>query len=66
MKITDLEPIIVHVNRRGDWVFVLLHTDDGITGLGEASHSGNDSLVLAVLDVFKQRLIGQDPCQCNY
>ena len=52
MKITDIEPV-VHVNHRGDWVFVLVHTDAGITGLGEASHSGNDALLLAALDVFK-------------
>ena len=52
MKITDLEPLVVHVNHRGDWVFVLIHTDEGLTGLGEASHSGNDALCLVVLDQF--------------
>lgn len=53
MKITDIETIIVQVNHRGDWVFVLVHTDVGITGLGEASHSGHDALVAATLDIFK-------------
>jgi galactonate dehydratase len=61
MKIIDIEPVVVHVNRRGDWVFVLVHTDAGITGLGEASHSSNDALVLAVLQQFKQQLIGESP-----
>ena len=37
MRITDIEPVVVHVNHRGDWVFVLVHTDAGITGLGEAA-----------------------------
>ncbi len=61
MKITDLEPIIVRVNQRGDWVFVRVHTDEGIVGLGEASHSGNDALLLAVLAHYRERLVGQDP-----
>jgi galactonate dehydratase len=59
MRITDIEPVVVHVNHRGDWVFVLVHTDAGITGLGEASHSGNDALLLATLDAFKPKLVGQ-------
>ena len=59
MKITDIEPIVVHVNQRGDWVFVLVHTDAGITGLGEASHSGNDALLVAALDGFRQWLVGE-------
>jgi galactonate dehydratase len=61
MRIVDLEPLIVHVNRRGDWVFVLVHTDQGITGLGEASHSSNDALLVAALAQMKRRLVGQDP-----
>ncbi|GAG33898.1 unnamed protein product, partial [marine sediment metagenome] len=61
MKITDLEPLIVRVNHRGDWVFVLAHTDQGLTGLGEASHSGNDALLVALLHQLKDRLTGLDP-----
>ena len=63
IRITDIEPVVVHVNHRGDWVFVLVHTDAGITGLGEASHSGNDALLLATLDTFKPQLIGTSPLQ---
>ena len=61
MKITDIEAIVVQVNRRGDWVFVLVHTDAGLTGLGEASHSGNDALLLQVLAQWRGSLAGQDP-----
>lgn len=60
-RITEIEPIIVHVNRRGDWVFLQVHTDIGIIGLGEASHSLNDALLLSVVDVFRERLIGRSP-----
>ena len=65
MKITSIEPVIVHVNHRGDWVFVQVHTDAGITGLGEASHSGNDALLLATLGVFERQLAGLSPLQIN-
>jgi galactonate dehydratase len=64
-RITDIEPIIVHVNRRGDWVFVQVHTDIGITGLGEASHSLNDALLVSVVDVFRERLLGRSPFQIS-
>ena len=63
MKIVDVEPIVVHVNQRGDWVFLLVHTDAGITGLGEASHSGNDALLLATVEVMKGQLAGASPFQ---
>ncbi len=65
MQITDVEPIVVHVNRRGDWVFLQVHTDEGPIGLGEASHNLNDTLVLATVEVFKQRLVGQSPLSIN-
>jgi len=59
MQITDIEPVVIHVNQRGDWICLLVHTDAGITGLGEASHSSNDALLLDLLARIKPRLIGQ-------
>jgi len=59
MQITEIEPVVIHVNHRGDWVFLLVHTDTGITGLGEASHSSNDALLLDLLARVKPQLIGQ-------
>ena len=61
MQITAIEPVIVHVNHRGDWLFVHVHTDAGLMGLGEASHSGNDSLAVAALQHFDALLRGHDP-----
>ena len=58
MQITDIEPVVVHVNHRGDWIFILVHTDAGITGVGEASHSSNDALLLELLARVKGGLIG--------
>ena len=65
MIITGIEPVVIHVNRRGDWVFVLVYTDEGLTGLGEASHSGNDALLVATLGVFATQLVGKDPFAIN-
>lgn len=61
MKITGLETRAVYVNRRGNWLFVLVHTDAGITGLGEASQSGNDHLVSAYLSQMERLIRDQDP-----
>jgi galactonate dehydratase len=65
VKISDIDSVVVNVNHRGDWIFVLVHTDEGLTGLGEVSHGGNDALVLAVLDRFKAELIGNNPLDIN-
>lgn len=61
MQITAIEPLVLHVNHRGDWLFVLVHTDAGITGVGEASHSGSDALAVAALAHYDQQLRGSDP-----
>jgi galactonate dehydratase len=65
MHITAIDPLVVHVSRRGDWVFLQVHTDAGITGLGEASHSGNDALLLATVAAFAAQLEGRDPLAVN-
>lgn len=38
--VTDIKVHIVKVNQRGNWVFVELKTDKGISGVGEASQGG--------------------------
>ncbi len=65
MQITRLEVVRVGVNHRGDWLFVRLWTDEGISGIGEASHggrAGRDAVVSAVLtEQCAPVLIGRDP-----
>jgi galactonate dehydratase len=65
MKITNVTAIVVRAGGKGDWVFVEVHTDEGITGLGEASQSMNDQMLLAALDAFRPALIGRDPLGIN-
>jgi galactonate dehydratase len=66
MRITGLALTRVRVNQRGDWLFVRLTTDEGLTGLGEASHGGagpnRDALVAAILtQQCLPALVGHDP-----
>jgi galactonate dehydratase len=50
-----------HVRLPGGWVFVRLRTDDGLTGWGEASHSGDDALLRRAVDGLAPGLIGRSP-----
>jgi galactonate dehydratase len=61
MQIISIEPVLVHVNHRGDWLFCLVHTDAGITGLGEASHNTNDALASHLIEILSAKLAGWDP-----
>lgn len=63
MKITHVELHSVAASRRGNWLFVQIHTDAGVSGLGEASQSGNDGLVAAALEQSGLGLVGADPTQ---
>ena len=60
-RVARLEIIRLPVNRRGDWLILRLHTDTGLIGLGDASHSGDDTLTIAWLkrlaDVLRNRSI---------
>ena len=63
MKVTGLKIHQVDASQRGNWIFVVVETDAGISGVGEASQSGNDGLVIAALGQLGERLVGQDPTQ---
>jgi galactonate dehydratase len=60
MKIADVQTRAVHVNHRGDWVFVQVRADDGLIGTGEASHSGDDRALVATVAALRERLVGRD------
>ncbi len=66
VKISGLSVVRVRVNHRGDWIFVHLETDEGIVGLGEASHGGfspqRDQIVTTILEAqCAPVLLGMDP-----
>ena len=47
-------------------IVVLVRTDEGLTGIGEASLGGQGRGVLGILDHFTELLIGQDPAKIEH
>ena len=60
MKITDLKTIVVG-NPWKNWVFVKLYTDEGLTGLGEATGGLATKPSLGVVEELRRHVIGEDP-----
>src|SRR5579871_6154998 len=71
MKITDLKVYVVDPWGGGSaeqaWTFVQVETDEGITGIGEATnYPGNGSLIVAdALRHVKEFVVGEDPTNLN-
>jgi galactonate dehydratase len=59
ITVRDLEILRVHVNARGDWLLVRLTTNEGLTGIGEASHGAQDAATIRFLRQFAERLKGR-------
>jgi galactonate dehydratase len=57
--ITDVEIFQVKVNKRGNWVILRLHTKGGLTGIGDASHSGNDAAAIGYVKQLAESLRGR-------
>ncbi|MCZ6676770.1 MAG: galactonate dehydratase [Candidatus Poribacteria bacterium] len=62
MKITQLEILPVPFQGRM-YVYVKLHTDEGIVGIGEAACSGKEGALIGALRDAEQCLIGENPFQ---
>jgi galactonate dehydratase len=61
MKIVQIETIPVDC-----YLFVKVHTDEGITGLGESGAWGYLEASAQVVETFKRYLIGQDPLRIEH
>ncbi|HEX2035776.1 MAG TPA: enolase C-terminal domain-like protein [Chloroflexota bacterium] len=59
MKITRLEILKVPPS----WVWLKLHTDEGLVGLGEPYLEGHPEAVIAEVRRLEALLIGRDPCR---
>jgi L-alanine-DL-glutamate epimerase-like enolase superfamily enzyme len=68
VKITDVEAISVSVGKGYPYaiVVVLIRTDEGITGIGEASLGGRSRGVLGIIDHARELLVGQDPARIEH
>ena len=73
MKITKIESILVGATTPGvgllsnrNYHYVRVHTDEGITGLGEATLESHDHAVAGVLKDLECLVIGEDPTRIEY
>ena len=73
LKITSIEPILVGAPTPGvgllsnrNYLFIKVHTDEGITGLGEATLESHDNSVLGALKDIECLVLGEDPCNIEY
>ena len=75
IKITDIETFLVGTTPSTDpnaniggrnWVYVKVHTDQGIYGIGEAYSVGPDEATVKVIEDYKSWLVGQDPRNIQY
>jgi galactonate dehydratase len=65
MKITEVKTFVVDAFR-ANYVFVKVYTDDGITGVGEATVEGSELTVAACVQEFARYLNGKDPFQIEH
>lgn len=65
MKISNIEAFPVWGGHR-NFLFVVVDTDEGIYGVGEAGLTGRELAVIGAIDHFKQLLIGEDPFRIEH
>ncbi len=65
MKITSIETYPVWGGSR-NFLFVVVDTDAGIDGVGEAGITGRELAVMGAIEHFKPLLIGQDPARIEH
>ncbi|MEM6562059.1 MAG: mandelate racemase/muconate lactonizing enzyme family protein [Planctomycetota bacterium] len=65
MRITDLQSVAVFNGLR-NFLFVVVETDEGLTGVGESGISGRELAVQGTLEHLKPLLVGQDPLRIEY
>ena len=61
MKITEIQWEAVTVNHRGDWLFVIVETDEGVKGFGEINAGVNYADRVESLNQLAKELHGYDP-----
>ncbi|MGH2560329.1 MAG: mandelate racemase/muconate lactonizing enzyme family protein [Thermomicrobiales bacterium] len=65
MQITNVETYPVWGGHR-NFLFVVVDTDEGISGVGESGLTGRELAVAGVVEHFKPLLIGQDPARIEH
>ena len=66
MKITRIQPLVVHAEMR-NWIFVKVETDQpGLFGWGEASLEWKTRSVVGALEDFTPMVLGEDPTRIEH
>jgi L-alanine-DL-glutamate epimerase-like enolase superfamily enzyme len=65
MKITGIECYPVWGGER-NYLFVMVDTDEGVSGVGEAGLTGRELAVMGTIEHFKPLLLGEDPFRTEY
>ena len=61
MKITDLKTYVTMPRESLPWLFVEVHTDEGVTGLGECTDYRATPMLVQGIEAVKPVVVGQDP-----
>lgn len=62
MKITGIEPVLAG----GRYLFLKVHTDEGLTGLGECGAWAYQEATKAVLKQMEKMIVGMDPMRTEF
>jgi galactonate dehydratase len=65
MVITSVEPLVVDVGSR-NWLFVVVETDEGVSGIGEGSLPGHPLAVAAAVEEYREYVMGEDPARIQH
>jgi galactonate dehydratase len=65
VKIVSVEPLIVDVGSR-NWLFVVVETDEGVSGIGEGSLPGHPRSVAAAVEEYREYVVGEDPARIQH
>jgi len=65
MKITDITAYPIWGGHR-NFLFVVVDTDEGIYGVGEAGITGREKAVIGAIENFREILIGEDPFRTEH
>lgn len=64
MKVTDIKVFPVDCYRT-NWVFVKVYTDEGLSGVGEATLEYKEKALIGAVEHIREYLVGKDPLQIN-
>jgi galactonate dehydratase len=65
VRITSIEPLVVDVGSR-NWLFVVVDTDEGVSGVGEGSLPGHPLSVAAAVEEYREYVVGEDPARIQH